>query len=259
MKNPSFQISLPVLGLLLLFQGCSNHSTQTTSGKGYLDGYTQPIGSGSGGKSKLDEEVREVAAIEPTLRFPARIGLAKVRHGKLVNLTIEEFEAWSQTKDDLGQSFGEFVPVSPLVAESVYSMKVSHYSGARDVLRKIRLGAARQHLDAVLIYESFSENSSKKLATSIANWTLVGAYIVPSREIQTVAFANALLIDVRNGYPYGTASASVRDKEPVTLAFEHNRRNSLSDRNEIKGILKLIPEVKQMFLKLKQDLGGEAG
>ena len=50
-------------------------------------------------------------------------------------------------------------------------------------MRRIRLGAARQHVDAVLIYEVFanSERSSNPLAvTKIA---LVGFFLAPSENI----------------------------------------------------------------------------
>jgi hypothetical protein len=79
-----------------------------------------------------------------------------------------------------------------------------------DIFRKVRLGAARQHLDYVLIYEVFSETKTTKLASSVANWTIIGGYFVPSREIETSGFANALLLDVRNGYPYGSGKCHIQ-------------------------------------------------
>ena len=111
-------------------------------------------------------------------------------------------------------------------------------------------GAARQHLDHVLIYEVFSETKTTKLAYSVANWTIIGGYFVPSREIETTGFANALLLDVRNGYPYGSASASLNAKEFSASQTYRDKSRNLADKNQISTVIKLIPEVQQMMKKL---------
>ena len=73
------------------------------------------------------------------------------------------------------------------------------------VVQEVRLGAARQHLDAVLIYEthSLAEETSNPLAsTKIA---LIG-FFLPTENVAAEGFAQAVLVDVRNGYTYGMAS-----------------------------------------------------
>ena len=191
---------LPLAITLFVSTGCNSYTTQTTSGREYLSKYPNPIGVEASG---INEEIEEIADIEPQLNFPARIGLAKLYNGRISNLASEESEAWTKARDELGPGFGEFVPVSGLIAESVYTQPKSRRSatGTQAILRKLRMGAARQHLDAVLVYEVFSRTKTTSLATAVSNWTLVGAYFIPSKEIETVGHANALLLDVRNGYP----------------------------------------------------------
>ena len=130
---------------------------------------------------------------------------------------------------------------------------VNQRSNLQKFFRKIRLGAARQHLDHVLVYEVFSETKTTKLASSVANWTIVGGYFVPSREIETTGFANALLIDVRNGYPYGTASATLNATELAASQTYRDRARNLSDINQIATVIKLIPEVQNMMEKLMKN------
>ncbi|MEM8866774.1 MAG: hypothetical protein AAGC73_00770 [Verrucomicrobiota bacterium] len=36
-------------------------------------------------------------------------------------------------------------------------------------------------------------------SSSIAYWTIIGAYFVPGEKVETVGYANALPLDVRNG------------------------------------------------------------
>ena len=54
--------------------GCSAY-TQTTSGQDWLAAY--PPGPPAKG-GDIDARVRAAAAVEPTLRFPARIGIARI-------------------------------------------------------------------------------------------------------------------------------------------------------------------------------------
>ena len=124
----------------------------------------------------------------------------------------------------------------------------------RELVRKIRLGAARQHIDVVLLYELFSETDSETLATAVANWTILGMYIMPSEKTATVGHANALLLDVRNGYPYGTVSATAEDSDIFAAVGAWKRTRNLERRNRLATARKLIPEVEKMMRTLKDEL-----
>ena len=97
MKNTFIRLGL-VASVVLASIGCQSHSVQTTSGRQYLNQYEEldlpPREAGS-----IDEEVREIANVEPTLRFPARIGIAKLYNGRISNLTVEEVEGWEVAKE----------------------------------------------------------------------------------------------------------------------------------------------------------------
>jgi len=251
MTKRTIQIAL-LLALTLITFGCQSHSVQMTSGKKYLSGYTQ-VDMKEQNRSSIDQEVRFVAQIEPSLRFPARIGLVKLYNGKISNLSAKEIESWTKVKEEMGEKFGDFVPVSSMIAEMVYSSQNINTKSNRnsvEIFRKVRLGAARQHLDYVLVYEVFSKTKTTKLASSVANWTIIGGYLIPSREIETTGHANALLLDVRTGYPYGTASASLDANEIAAWFNDRDKARNLADRNQIATVLKLIPEVQQMMMEL---------
>ena len=254
MKNKATQIGL-LLVLSLASVGCQSHSVQMTSGKKYLSNYTNYDATETNA-SDLNEEVKAIASIEPSIQFPSRIGLVKLFNGRITNLSVEEIEAWEELRRTMGATFGDFIPVSPMIAEMVYTPRETNSKSKgnpSDIFRKVRLGAARQHLDHVLVYEVFSETKTTKLASSVANWTIIGGYFVPSREIETAGFANALLLDVRNGYPYGTASATLNATEfSASQTYRDNSRN-LSDKNQVSTVIKLIPEVQQMMEKLMEE------
>ena len=254
MKTRTIQAGL-IIFLSLASIGCQTHSVQMTSGKKYLSNYPN-YDANETNASDLNEELKAIASIEPSLEFPSRIGLVKLFNGRITNLAAQEVEAWEEAKSAMGYEFGDFIPVNPMIAEMVYTPRNTNSKSkikSSEIFRKIRLGAARQHLDHVLVYEVFSETKTTKLASSVANWTIVGGYFVPSREIETTGFANALLIDVRNGYPYGTASATLNATELAASQTYRDRARNLSDINQIATVIKLIPEVQNMMEKLMKN------
>jgi len=256
MKVHTQSLSLISIVTTVILSGCQS-TTQTTSGRDYLNKYpTTSIGSSNSSKAQtLDEEIAEIAAVEPLLRFPARIGLAKVYNGQISNLTEAEAAAWTEARTQLGSDFGEFIPVSSLIAEMVYtSSGQNQRNQASEIVRKIRMGAARQHLDAVFIYEVFSETSERTLPSAVANWTIIGAYFVPSEESTTVGYANALLFDVRNGYTYGTASATATEKDLTTLVAQYDQKQRQQNAAQVAASVNLVDESVELFKKLRKEL-----
>ena len=254
MKNRTILIGLLII-LSLVSIGCQSHSVQMTSGKKYISDYSE-VEVKEANKTSTDKEVKLVAEIEPSLRFPARIGLVKIYNGKITNLSPEEVESWTKVKEEMGEKFGDFIPVSSMIAEMVYSSQnrnTKRHGNPVEIFRKVRLGAARQHLDYVLVYEVLSSTKTTKLASSIANWTIIGGYLIPSRQIKTTGHANALLLDVRTGYPYGTATATLNANEISAWFNNRDKARNLADKNQISTVIKLIPEVQQMMKKLMQD------
>lgn len=197
------------LSVLLVVAGCS-YSTQGTSGSNYLARYNElqyAKSTPTPESGDIDASVREIAAIEPHLVFPARIGIARIQHGQLSTIPADEGEVWLKAAEKLGDAYGEFVPVSPLIAEMVARPTTSGGSRAAQVVATIRQGAARQHLDYVLVYEVGVSRNDKSNILSLADLTVVGMFVIPSRTVEVEATASGILLDVRNGYPYATLTA----------------------------------------------------
>lgn len=241
----------------MFLAGCQ-HYTQTTSGQDYLGAYAREGGAKA---APMSSEIKQAAAVEPLLRFPARIGLARI--GKfqdrwsagLTGIPEHEAAAWQKVAANLGPSFGTFVPVSPLVAEMFDERnEYQRGSAARETVRKIQLGAARQHLDAVIIYESDGTADSRGNPLSIGEWTLIGAFILPSQDVQARGFAQALMIDVRNGYPYGTAQAEAKDTSITSRFTTGDAENDLAESARVAAVANLAPEVEKMIRNLRMEL-----
>ena len=239
--------------LIIMVSGCSQH-IQTSSGKSYLDKYNQVENyySRQDGEENINKMVQQVANIEPTLNFPAKIGIARIDGGQLTSIPGKEIEYWEKSRKNISSHFGNFVPVSPLIAEMAVTSVNYRTTGntVADVVNKIRLAAARQHMDAVLIYEVYSREESDSNFLSIANLTIIGAFILPSKAVETQGYANALLIDVIHGYPYGTAEASLQKTEMASTFGEYDKMNEMSDEIKTEVTAKLVGETEKMFRDL---------
>jgi len=238
--------------------GCET-SIQTTSGQEYLDRSVALDAN----DFTASEEFQRAAAVEPLLTFPARIGVARLENGQLTDIPAAEIDEWEQALAPIAADYGEFVPVNLFIADLVApggNASRTAYGRYRaelrqNAIRKIRLGAARQHLDAVIVYESYAASDSKKTQLALADLTLIGAYLTPSRKINATGAAAALLFDVRNGYPYGATTVSVEDDKRSTAFSENDTKTSLEDLVKAQAVAKLAGEIAtDMLPRLKTEL-----
>lgn len=236
----------------VLVSGCETASIQTTSGSEYLSRYSAAYTEGGAGPDGVDADVRRIAAVEPDLRFPARIGLARIEKGRLSAVPQGEAETWMETAQNLGSGYGEFVPVSPLVAEMV-SPSRTHATQAREAVADIRRGAARQHLDYVLVYEVAANSARESNLLAIADLTLIGAFVLPSRNVKVRSAASAVLLDVRNGYPYGTASATASDSALARPVASYDVELNLGRDAHRAAVTALAPKIEAMMQRLKAE------
>ena len=240
-----------LIACLTMITACSQ--IQTSSGRSYLAKYEQYDATYSSQEKTTDinKLVREAASIEPTLQFPAKIGIARIENGYLTAIPEKEIEHWEESKKNIGYRFGDFVPVSPLITEmATSSVNWDSENKVLDVVSKIRLGAARQHMDAVLIYEVYSREQSDSNLLAVADLTIIGAYLLPSKAVETQGYANALLIDVIQGYPYGTAEATLERTEMASTFGKYDKMTELSDEIKTEVAAKLVAEVEEMFKDL---------
>lgn len=229
-----------LLPALLIATACS-HATQLTSGAEYL--------AAPGPAGAIDADIARIAAVEPNLRFPARIGVVRIVNGNISTPTQKEQELLADLVARHPE-MGSFIPISPLVAEMV--------RGAKDTtstIADIRRAAARQHLDHVLIYEIGASSSERDTPFALADVTLIGGAFLPTRQFKVAGVGQAILVDVRNGYPYGTATAT-EDLSGLGRSFgTHRQAKALRDRASAKVAVALIPEMEAMLVDLYQSVG----
>ena len=247
-----------VLAVAIGLTACSVR-TQTTSGADYLARYeastakTKATGQAklNGKARRIDPEIRKAAAVEPVLQFPARIGLARIAKGRLTAIPASEAAIW-QKMAQRHTALGSFDVVDPLVAHAT-AEALGHSTHDPDVgaiVRLIRVGAARQHLDAVLIYEVGARGGAESNGLAFMDLTVIGGAILPTRSIEVEGVAKALLMDVRNGYPYGSASTSI-DLSSLSPAWGSDARAAELRREALGRVTaSLAPKIEEMFREL---------
>lgn len=218
-------------------------TTQMTSGAAYN---ARALSSGYIPTSSVDAEIADIAAFEPNLSFPARVGIAFVRNGQLQALPHDHASSWEPLRDRLQPTLGDIVPISPLIAQMVATPN-AHLNRANTV-NNIRRGAARQHVDYVLIYEVAQTDQDKRSnALSVADLSIIGLFVLPSRALEVEATASAILLDVRNGYPYGTATGLATKDGLTTATRTRSKRRKLQGRAEIAAVGALATDVGTLF------------
>ncbi|MFQ6547583.1 hypothetical protein AADZ90_006460 [Aestuariibius sp. 2305UL40-4] len=122
----------------------------------------------------IDPEIAAAAAVEPDLRFPARIGVARLTgYGELSAPSGEEVQALGRIA--AVAQLGAVVPLTSFALDS-------EDRGSRLDQMELRKIAARQHADYLVIYQLNTRGRT--------------------------GLAEAAFIDVRNGYIYANTQAT---------------------------------------------------
>lgn len=220
-------------------------SIQTSSGSAYI---------GATNAAFIDEDIAQAAAVEPNLRFPARIGIARIVNGALTLPPAEETALFTGIAAR-NSKYGEFVAVSPLIMAMITGTepainRAGQGSGAATVIHQIRLASARQHLDYVIIYEVGARSRTANTPFALADVTLLGGMLLPTRNIDVAGIGAAAFVDVRNGYPYATTQVSA-DLSGFARTFQADRRsNELRARATLKVAEALVPDLEEMLSEL---------
>ena len=267
------RVSITLFSAAIL-AACSQHAAQVTSGKEYLASYkpvqsaAQPVVQRTVRRTKdgaeviedrvetvsTDDLIRSAASIEPLLNLPARIGIARIDGGRLTTIPNGEAAMWQ----DLARKhagLGSFAAIDPFLAD--YTLKTvlpqdqrALRRDAGDIITKIRLGAARQHMDAVLIYEIGTRRHHGGDYPGLTPVRVLGAAPLPAVAMEKEGVARAFLMDVRNGYPYGSTSAQVSLSDLGPSFGSDRRRDALRKKALLKVAAGLVPKVETLFRDL---------
>lgn len=172
-----------------------------------------------------DADIEKVLALKPQIRFPANVA---------VYLDSGRFGEWrwdAQDKQAL-TDWGEALKHEGIAAS--FFLIPDLIVGEKQNLDSLRVAAARCGADVLLVIRGASQNNTYKNATAALNLTVVGGYVVPSTHCDSLFVMQGALIDVGNGFVYGSVETEgkgsiVRPKFTLEekVATDEARRQAL--------------------------------
>jgi hypothetical protein len=110
----------------------------------------------------------------------------------------------------------------------------------------------------VLVYDEHSRDETNENALSVGKLTIVGGFILPSKSHTAQGYADGMLIDVVQGYPYGNIHTVVDKQTQFSSAWGwgsgYDEQRELSEQVKMQAGKKLAEEASGMFLKLRTEL-----
>ena len=229
--------------LALTVAGC-DATVQTTSGRDYV--------AAAGGQ--IDPTIAAIASVEPNLHFPARIGVARIVNDRLTLPTAPEIALFEQAI--AGRTYGTFVPVNPQISDLLRNVPVPTQLNGRpqyvtDVNQLVRMTAARQHLDYVLIYKVGARGARVRSPFGLDD---IRGTTIATPDADVTGIVQAVFLDVRNGYPYAALQVDT-DLSRVQTNYRLRNRTDMAQQAAIVALtVEVMPQVQQMLA----DLAAEA-
>jgi len=153
---------------------------------------------------------------------------------------------------NLGASYGSLAPINPLVMDQAQSeARRAGFVETMTALEQVRLAAARQHLDAVIVYEASSRGERDVNALALGDLTIIGAYVLPSRKIESEGYAAGIIMDPITGYPYGQIEAASEDRAFSSLAGSAGTEKDLERATAIGAAVALVAETENAIRDLR--------
>ncbi|MFN7902570.1 MAG: hypothetical protein ACK5O1_07075 [Holosporales bacterium] len=261
----AFDHRFSILMCLLLLSACAT-SVQKSSGDDYLSKYsTLKQTSATDNKASsnrpitFNEMLVKAASIEPTLTFPARIGLVRLDslgpYAKITAIPPEELALWEAQAKQVGPAYGTFIPLDPLSASFAVAAATENRAPRQDnidtslAVNKVRLAAARQHLDAVILY-GFDYDIEER-SFWLINLLTLGS--LPTQSLTGRTQVTVMFIDVLQGYSYGYATEFTDKSKMTSLSTNKENIADLKKEGNIAAVEKIIPKTKDIIEKTYQD------
>src|SRR2546421_2042011 len=201
------QAAIALVFLSSLIQGCASYTTPGRGAKLDAMGVTEEMRQAS-----TDGRIRQALDRKPLATFPTGIAVARVQapdyssptargwgHGNYSVLTTRDIEKPEQIKRLSNMTMVDGIaPMSRLLLPENLQSDL-----------QLREAAAQLHADMLLIYTIDTQFTQEDKAAPLS---VISLGLSPNQQIRVNSTASAVLMDTRNGYVYGLAEASEREK-----------------------------------------------
>lgn len=163
-----------------------------------------------GGKEIDDEDIAKAFAASPQMGERVRVAYYAFDDDKAADV-----EKMLATVPNVGSVYR--IP-NLLVTRKRRFDEPNPYGPARELgVKKLRLLAARAHADVLVVFDDGYKGGGVNALVAL-NILILPIFFVPAYSNETESYAQAYVVDVRNGYLYGESSAEQKGgKDFVTL------------------------------------------
>jgi rhombotail lipoprotein len=216
--------------ILVMLMGCTPSSFNRASMKHSL--YNQP-------KEGLDEEIRQTIQAKQQIKTPFKLGIFFDSEVPSREMSLG-LNFWEHKDKLLFISRIQDLNKEEIVSETVIIPDLI-ISGNDPT--SIRLAAAKENVDAVLIIKGIDAIDTYANPFAILYFTIIGMGIFPGSHQDALVILSSALWDVKSGYLYFTGESEGEDKIIRPLFFLHER--PALERAKIDALNKLFEEFYQ--------------
>ncbi|QJR09243.1 hypothetical protein DSM104443_00280 [Usitatibacter rugosus] len=221
--------------LLLIVSGCATYQTPGA-------------GVNVGNLSKADEDIAELMKREPAAPFPARMAMVRVQasgyysrnnqcygKGQFCVVTTRDIE----TEKDI-----ERLTRLPMVADVAPLSRILLSSDLKST-KDLRLAAATLKTDLLLVYSIDTRFTVE--SNEIGPLGLISLGFLPNKKAHVTTTASAALFDVRTGFVFGAAEATVTEQQRATFWSSEDAIESVRLKTEAEAFQKLLGEFEKLW------------
>lgn len=185
-----------LVAFAILLTGCAQYVTPGAPAN--LDAINRP-------------DIAEVASRKPAASFPARIAIAQVQAPNYRSYTTDPLVTGSfsvvTTKELLSDGQIQEMDAWPEVAGVVPISRLL-LPEKLNSLDDLRLSAAKLQTDVLLVYTM--DTAFRVQGRGYGPLSAISLGLIPDRDAYITSTASAMFTDVRTGYVYGVAEATVK-------------------------------------------------
>ncbi len=162
-------------------------------------------------------QLAQRASAEPLLRFPLRLGYARIGTGGFIHIRSDEQEAWTMMQTRLGGLIDSIEPIQPVDMLGQRAPEVDGGASCALVARRLASDGGFSH---VILYAT---DDGQKTYPHGGSW-LARAFASLRADLDkdNRATGEAHLLDVSGGPALASVTADAAPRDPLNL-FDHGR------------------------------------
>lgn len=207
--------------------------------------------------SQADTDIKELLKLEPAAAFPARMAVARVQasgyssqsnrcygSGRYCVVTTRDVEpeASFEKLSRLPQVGGLGLVNRLLLPQTLESTK------------DLRRAAATLKADVLLVYSL--DTGFNVESTDIGPLALISLGFLPNKKARVTSTASAAIFDVRTGFLYGVAEATVTEHQRATVWSSADAIDKARQQAETDAFQKLVDEIGKLWINVVETHAG---